>query len=394
MPTLTEAQCKATKPKEKAYKLFDGGGLYLWVSPKGAKTQRVAYRYEGKQKTISLGNYPLLSLAQARIKLSEVKSALLAGDNPMQKREQAREARKASENIILFEDACSQYWDGRKDVSDNYRRNAIRGLEMHLYSLLGNKPINLITRDDLLAALRIMDARGLYVYVRKVRIWASQVFDWALENGFTESNPAALIKVEKAFSRAPVKSFASVGLKDVPDLVRRISLEGELTSVLACQLLALTWVRTKELRLMEWSEIESTPEGEVWRIPKEKMKRRKEHLVPLSTQALEILEKMKARNRGSNYVFHAEHRLDRPISDSTILMLFYRIGYKGKMTGHGWRTIGSTWANENGYSSDAIERQLAHSPEDRVRAVYNHADYLPERRKMLQDWADWLASID
>lgn len=160
-----------------------------------------AYRYEGKQKTISLGTYPLLSLAQARIKLSEVKSALLAVDNPMQKREQAREARKAS-------------------------------------------------------------------------------------------------------------------------------------------------------------------------------------------------EKMKARNRGSDYVFHAEHRLDRPISDSTILMLFYRIAYKGKMTGHGWRTIGSTWANENGYSSDAIERQLAHFPEDRIRAVNNHADYLSERRKMLQDWADWLASID
>lgn len=389
MPTLTEAQCKAAKPKENAYKLFDGGGLHLWISPKGAKTWRVAYRYEGKQKTISLGNYPLLSLAQARIKLSEVKAALLARENPMQEREQAREDRKASERIILFKDACSRYWDTRKDVSDNYLMNATRGLEMHLYPLLGNKAINSITRDDLLDALRIMDARGLYVYVRKVRLWASQVFEWALENGFTENNPAALIRPEKAFTKAPVENFAALELKDVPDLVKRINLEDELTSVLACKLLALTWVRTNELRFMEWSEID----GDLWRIPEGKMKRRKDHLVPLSTQALEILEKMKARNRGSDYVFHAEHTIDRPISDSTILMLLYRIGYKGRMTGHGWRTIGSTWANENGYLSDAIERQLSHSPEDRIRSVYNRAEYLPERRKMLQDWADWLSSI-
>lgn len=275
----------------------------------------------------------------------------------MQEREQAREARKANERIILFKDACSGYWDSRKNVSDNYLMNA---------------------------------TRGLHVYVRKVRMWASQVFDWALENGYTESNPAALIRPEKAFTQAPVENFAALELKEVPDLVKRINLEDELTSVLACKMLALTWVRTNELRFMEWSEID----GSIWRIPEGKMKRRKDHLVPLSTQALELLEKMKARNRGSDYVFHAEHTVDRPISDSTILMLLYRIGYKGRMTGHGWRTIGSTWANEHGYLSDAIEMQLAHSPENRVRSVYNRAAYLPQRRKMLQDWADWLGSIN
>lgn len=386
MPTLTDAMCKSSKPKDKAYKLFDGGGLHLWISPKGAKVWRIAYRYQGKPKTMSIGDYPLLSLAQARIKLFEIKAVLLAGQNPMQERMQTRTDNKKG---ILFKESCETYWAGRKDLSEPYVTKSLRGLEMHLYPTLGNKPINSITREDLLSALQVMDAKGLYVYVRKTRMWASQVFDWALENGYTENNPALLINPKKAFSKAAVENFAAVTLTELPDLIKRLKLEGELTSALACKMLALTWVRTKELRLMEWSEIDS----DIWRIPEEKMKRRKDHLVPLSSQALSVLEKMKARSQGSRYVFPAEHTLKRPISDSTILMLLYRMGYKGKMTGHGWRSIGSAWANEHGYSPDAIERQLAHSPDDRIRAVYNRAEYLPERRQMLQDWANWLDTL-
>lgn len=154
-------------------------------------------------------------------------------------------------------------------------------------------------------------------------------------------------------------------------------------------MLAYTWVRTKELRFMEWTEID----GDVWRIPGEKMKRRKDHIVPLSKQALEVLEKIQARSHGGRFVFHSELGEDRAISENTILYLLHRIGYKGRMTGHGWRSVGSTWANEKGYSVDAIERQLSHVPDNKIRAVYNRAEYLPERRKMLQDWADWLDSI-
>jgi integrase len=150
-------------------------------------------------------------------------------------------------------------------------------------------------------------------------------------------------------------------------------------------MLALTWVRTGELRMMEWAEID----GDLWRIPEGKMKRRRDHLVPLSRQAMEVLDIMKMRARGP-YVFGADHRADRPISENSILYLLHRMGYKGRMTGHGFRSVGSTWANERGYKSDAIERQLAHVPGDAVRHAYNRAAYLPERRKMLQDWADWL----
>lgn len=389
MPTLTEAQCKNAKPKDNAYKLFDGGGLHLWVSSKGSKVWRIAYRYEGKQKTISLGEYPLITLAQARIKLSEIKTSLLSGVDPMSDRRDSLHERKAMKNTLLFKDACDQYWQTRHDVSESYKTKSIRGIEMHLFPTLGKKPINIITREDMLSVFRIMDARGIHVFLRKVKSVVSLVFDWAIENGYAENNPARLINTEIAFSKVQVDSFAAVELNEVADLLERLDMEGELTSVLACKMLALTWVRTKELRFMEWSEIDA----DVWRIPAEKMKRRKDHIVPLSEQALLILEKMKARSRGGRFVFHSEQGIDKAISENTILYLLHRIGYKGRMTGHGWRSVGSTWANEQGYSIDAIERQLAHVPDNKIRVVYNRAEYLPERRKMLQDWANWLDSI-
>jgi integrase len=161
--------------------------------------------------------------------------------------------------------------------------------------------------------------------------------------------------------------------------------------VLACRLLALTWVRTNELRMMEWSEIDEA--GKVWLIPAGKMKRDRDHLVPLSNQSLAVLKQLRARSRPeARYVFSAPHRMDRPMSENAVLTLIARMGYRGRMTGHGWRSVASTWANENGYSPDAIERQLAHVPDNKIRAVYNRAEYLPDRKKLLQDWADWLDS--
>ena len=151
-------------------------------------------------------------------------------------------------------------------------------------------------------------------------------------------------------------------------------------------LLALTWVRTGELRMMRWDELD----GALWRLPAGRMKRRRDHLVPLSRQALELLARMRARQRGSEYVFPGPVRLDRPMSENTILDLLERMGYSGQMTGHGWRTVASTWANEAGHPADAIERQLAHAPDDKVRSAYNHALHLPERTVMLQAYADWL----
>ena len=380
--TLTDHQCRTAKPGEKARKLFDGHGLYLFISPKGAKVWRWAYRNEhGKQQTKSFGGYPLLSLADARKRCEDARKGLLNGVSP--------KARKIKAKTTFWED-CEAYWSGRKDVSDDYRANALRAIEMHLKPNLGNLPIGSINKAMLLDELNRMDAAGLHVYVRKVRMWVSQVFDWAVEQGTAEINPAELINPQKAFGRRKVKNHAALGLNEVHQFMHRLSFEEDLNSVLACQFMAYTWVRTNELRKMRWSEID----GDTWLIPEGRMKMEKDHLVPLSRQALEILDKMRARSRGSEYVFAADHRLDRTISENTVLALIARMGYKGAMTGHGWRSIASTWANEEGFDKDAIERQLAHSPEDKVRAAYNRAEYMKVRRPMMQAWADWLDKPD
>lgn len=381
--TLTDRQCKSEVAADKPKKLFDGGGLHLFVSTTGSKSWRLAYRIDGRPQTMSFGSYPAVSLAAARTRRDEVKATLAAGGDPMAPRRVQRAG-------LTLEQASAEFWEGRRDISETYRTNAKRAIEMHLVPILGNRNIGSIERQDLMDALQVMNAAGLAVYVRKVRMWIGQVFEWAVENGHAKINPAALINPRNAFVRAKVEHFASVDLSEVPELMRRVALESTVQSALAFRLLALTWVRTGELRMMRFDEVD----GSLWRIPKERMKRKRDHLVPLSRQALDLLKELKTRSRKGEYVFPAEHRDDRPMSENTILALLARIGYRGRMTGHGWRTIASTWANENGYNRDAIERQLAHAPDDKIRAAYNRAEYLPERSAMLQDWADWLDSCE
>ena len=379
MPTnnLSDAKCKSAKPKEKGYKLFDGHGLYLMIAPSGGKLWRFTYRLNGKAQTVSMGAYPLLSLADARAKREEIRLALLKGESlvPVKKKD-----------LITLAKACDDYWQGRKDITDAYRMNAINALRSYVLRKLGTRPIATITRADVMEVLMVMDAAGLSVYVRKVRIWLSHVFDWAVEHEHCTINPCSLIDPKKAFSAAKVESFAALELGEVHEFMRRLDFEGVILSAMACRVLALTWVRTQELRLMEWSEID----GDVWRIPAGKMKRRKDHMVPLPKQAIELLENLRARSKGSKYVFPNDRRLDRPMSENAVLYLIGRMGYGKRMTGHGFRTVASTWANENGFKADAIERQLAHTPENKVRSVYNRAEFMDDRRKVVQASADWL----
>jgi integrase len=284
--------------------------------------------------------------------------------------------------------ACEAFRSARKDISESYRANAMRALERHIYPALGDELLDVVDRGRLLPVLTAMDAAGLHEYVRKTRNWLSLVYDWAIENEHAQVNPCAQINPEKAFVKEPVEHFAALELGDVPAFMQRLSLEGVIQSAVATRLLGLLWVRTQELRMMEWTEIDWG--AELWRIPAGKMKRRKDHLVPLPSQAVALLRHMQARATGSPYVFPNDRRQDRPMSENSILYLIHRMGYKGRMTGHGFRTVASTWANEQGFNRDAIERQLSHTPDDKVRAAYNRAEYLPERRVILQAWADWL----
>lgn len=388
--TLTDRAIKALAPKAKPYKRFDGGGLYLQVLPSGTKTWRLSYRVDGTEQTETFGQYPLITLAAARDMREMFKRKLAAGEVLEERQQIAAAAAEAARPQMEFKAACETYWQGRTDVTDKYRTNALRGLEMYLWPALGARTIRSITRADLLAAFNKMNDAKLFDYVRKVRIWASHVWDWATEQGHADFNPCEQINPRKAFGHATVAHFAALELRDVPTLWKRLHIEPRILSVLACMMLAYTWVRTKELRSMKWEHIDA--DG-VWRVPGSVLgKTKKDHLVPLSRQALALLDELRALTgaRASDYVFPASHRIDRAMSDSTVLMLLYRLGYKGEMTGHGWRSVGSTWANELGYDDDAIERQLAHVEKDKVRAIYNRAQYLQQRREILQAWADWL----
>ncbi len=272
---LRDARCRSAKPSDRPAKLFDGGGLYLYVSTTGAKTWRVSYRINGRAQQKSLGPFPAVSLAEARRKRDELKGQLRDGVDPMRER-------KIKRVNLTFRVACEKFWGGRSDISESYKSNVMRALEMHLWASLGDLPIASIDRSLLLSALQRMDAKGLLEYVRKTRMWASQVFDWAVANEHCKINPAALINPTKTFGRKKVGSFAALDPRDMPEFVQRLSIEQPLNSVLACRMLAYTWVRTNELRNMLWSEID----GNLWLIPAEKMKRSRDHLVPLSRQAL------------------------------------------------------------------------------------------------------------
>lgn len=375
--TLTDHKCKSARPREKDYKLFDGHGLHLVITKAGGKIWRMAYRKDGKPQTASLGPYPLLSLADARVKRDALRAKLLSGESI--KHVKVRD-------LLTFDQASSAYWATRKDLSADYLMNAENAIKRHLSPKIGSTQIASLTRADMLEALKAMDAAGLHVYVRKTRMWAGQVFDWAVEHGHCAINPCAMINPKLAFSRVKVVNMAALELSEVRAFMDRLELEGVIQSAQACRLLALTGMRTKELRGMKWDMVDV----DLMRVPDSLMKKELDLLVPLSRQALEILDNMRKRSKGSEYVFPNDRRLDRAMSENAVLYLIGRMGYGGKMTGHGWRSVLSTWANEAGFNPDAIERQLAHVPGDKVRGIYNRAEYLPERRAMLQAWADWL----
>jgi integrase len=378
---LTDAKCKGAKAGDKPIKLFDGGGMFLFCSPTGAKVWRLTYRIDGKAQTLVIGPYPGVTLAEARQKRDHVKAVLRDGQDP----KAAQKARKAGRTL---DDAHDAYWLGRKDLSASYLENERRAYEMHVQPILGKRLIRDIARPDVLDCLNQLDAKGKHDYVRKIRMWLAQVWDWAIEQGEATENPPRSIKPERAFGKRQTEHFAALDPREIPAFMQRLEAEGELQSVLALKLLALTWVRTNELRFMCWAEIQ----GDTWIIPAGKMKRRRDHVVPLSTKAQELLAILKPRAGRSEYVFPADHRPDRPISENAVLALIARMGYKGRHTGHGWRSVGSTWANEAGYPPDVIERQLAHVPGDKTRAAYNRSLYLDQRRSMLEAWAAWLQS--
>lgn len=404
---LTDRAIRNTEPGDKPIRLFDGGGLYLEVAPGGGKWWRFKYRFKGKEKRLSLGVYPDVPLASravknresgkietikgARERRDEVRALLAAGIDPSAHRQAEKRAAEGAE-VNSFEHVAREWYARQAHVwVPHHASDVLRRLEGNLFPEIGAEPIAKITAPVLLAAVRKIEHRGAHDLAHRVLQVASQVFRYGVATGRCERDPAPDLR--GALAPHKKKNQAAVTPDELPELLRKIdgyAEVGDKMTALALRLLALTFVRTGELIGATWDEIDT--DGATWIVPAERMKMRTEHVVPLSRQALDVLRELRALGGGSRYVFPGRNP-DKPISNNTMLFALYRLGYKGKMTGHGFRAVASTILNEAGFRPDVIERQLAHCERDEVRGAYNRAEYLPERRQMMQRWADMLGAL-
>jgi integrase len=388
MPSLSEAKIRASKPKERPYKLFDERGLFMLVTPSGGRLWRFRYRLGGVEKLLTLGPYPDVSLKRAREKRDEARTHVADGVDPSAKRQAERAAQADT-----FE-AIAREWLDLQSKSLAAETMEILGtrLKSFLYPYIGGRPIKAITAQELLGALRRIEARGKHETAHRVRSLAGRVFRYAVATGRAEHDVSADLKD----ALAPVKSrnFASVtDPAQVGRLLRAIhGYDGQPITALALKLAPLVFVRPGELRNAEWSEFDLA--NAEWRIPGSRMKMGELHLVPLARQSVAVLRELEVLTGQGRYVFPSLLSRERPISDNTINAALRRLGYSGdEQTGHGFRSMASTLLNEQGFPPDIIELQLAHSERNKVRAAYNRAQRLPERREMMQRWADYLDGL-
>lgn len=387
---LTDSAIRNAKPKEKNYKLADGGGLYLLVTTKGGKWWRLDYRFQGKRKTLSMGVYPDVSLKSARDRRSAAKTQLADGIDPGE----IRKATKASQSDADGFEAVAREWWGQREPtwSKTHSSRIILRLEKDVFPWIGHRPIGEISAPELLTVLRRIESRGALETAHRIHQSCGQIFRYAVATGRAQRDPSADLK--GALPPTRQKHHASItDPKKIGELLRVIDgYEGSLVTRCALQLASLTFVRPGELRHAEWSEIDL--DKAEWRIPPEKMKMRTLHIVPLSTQALAVLKEIKPLTGRGKYVFPGIRTNRRPMSENTVNAALRRLGYtKEEMTGHGFRSMASTILNEQGWHRDAIERQLAHAERNSVRAAYNYAEHMPERIKMMQRWAEYLDKL-
>ncbi|MES2387853.1 MAG: tyrosine-type recombinase/integrase [Bacteroidota bacterium] len=387
---LTAIAIKNAKPKAKPYKLVDGGGLFLLISPTGGKLWRYRYAYLNKEKVLAIGQFPDISLAEARELHAQARKALALGTDPCGAKKEAK--RKAILNSqMTFESVAREWYENFKHTwVTKYSSRMMTRLEQYVFPKIGSRPIAELTAPEILAVLRIVEEKGILDTVKRLRQACGQVFTYAIATGRAERNP---VNDLKGALKPPVqKHQAYLKEHELPEFLKRLeAYDGAMQTQLALKFLLLTFVRTGELRGAEWSEVDF--EKSEWRIPAERMKTRNIHIVPLSTQALKVLEQLQPITGQYKYIFPNQHRPQGMMSENTVLFALYRMGYHSKATGHGFRATASTILNENGFPPDVIERQLAHVEGNQVRAAYNHAQYLPERRKMLQWYGDYLDSV-
>jgi integrase len=391
MPTcLSDAKIRNAKPRTKPYKMADGEGLFLLVTPAGGKYWRLRYFFGDKEKVLALGVYPEISLGDARDRRASARKLVAHGTDPGDaKKEAKRVAMIKSENT--FEVVAREWLEKRRhEWAPITVEVKIKRLEGHILPKLGNRPIADIAPPEVLAMLRAIEDRGTLETARRAMQICGQIFMYAIATGRVERNPVPDLR--GALKTPVVKHRAYLSETELPGYLNRLkAYDGDPQTKLALRLLQLTFVRTTELRGAQKGEVNY--DRAEWRIPPERMKMREPHIVPLARQSIEGFRELEKLSGDSQYFFPNQHNPLTFMSENTMLYALYRMGYHSRATGHGFRSTASTILNEHGFRADVIERQLAHSERNSVRAAYNHAQYLPERREMMQWWADYLDRI-
>ncbi len=386
---LTDTAIKKAKPGAKPVKLSDGKGMYLLLSPTGSKLWRWKYRVLGKEKVMALGAYPDVPLAQAREAMAEARKVLATGADPMVKRKADKVASRTAA-INSFETVARAWWAHWKPArSEQHAGQVMRRFEANVFPYIGPRPVSEIQAPELVAMLKAIEKRGVNDLAKRALQTSGQVFRYAIAHGLATRNPATDIKPSDVLASRQKQNLARIDGKELPQLLRHIEgYKGAATTRLAMKLMALTFVRTTELIGARWEEFDL--DGARWDIPAERMKMKTPHIVPLSAQTVNLLKTLQLITGHSALLFPGERDHEKSMSNNTILKALERMGYKGRMTGHGFRGVASTLLHEMGFDHAHIELQLAHQERDEVSAAYNHATYIKQRASMMQDWADYL----
>jgi integrase len=396
--SLTDVAIRSAKPQPKPFKLFDSGGLHLLITPKGGKWWRLKYRFAGKEKALSFGVYPDVTLKSAREKRDAARQKLAAGIDPGEARKAEKVAQAGAESF----EAIAREWYAKFSPGweASHGDRILRRLENDIFPWLGKRPIGEIKAPEMLAVLHRIESRGALGTAHRALQNCGQVFRYAVATGRAERDPTRDLK--GALPPPKEKHHASIiDPKRIAELLRAIdTYEGYFVTKCALRLAPLVFVRPGELRRAEWPEVDL--EKAEWRIPAKRMKMRELHIVPLARQAVDILRELEpltnrvfpSRPNAPRYLFPSVRTHERPMSENAILAALRRMGYtKEEMTGHGFRSMASTLLHEQGWNHQAIERQLAHAERNAVSAAYNFAEHLAERRKMMQAWADYLDGL-
>ena len=382
---LTDTKIKSLKPKDKAYKLADANGLYIYVTTKGAKFWRQKYRINNREKLLSHGEYPFVSLSEARRIRDEARALIKQGKDPSITKKTLK-----TDKLNSFE-AIARQWHEKQtpDWSPNHTKKVIVSLEKDILPQIGSIPIKEVSTPILLDALRQIEKRGAYEQARRVAQRCDSVFNYAIAAGLLDYNPVQ--GIQKALKKPKKQNYNTIEPKELPAFVEALKAVNAHPIVkLATEMLMLTFVRTGELIGAQWDEFDL--ENQLWEIPAHRMKKNRTHLVPLSDRVIEILTELRVHTGNRKWVFASPQKPINKLSNNAILQLLKRMGYAGKMTGHGFRHLASTSLNEMGYNTDAIERQLAHK-DDSTRGVYNKAEMISERIRIMQDWSSYIANV-